>query len=70
MVSPLNLHEDAEPTIRHVRAPDGVSIAYCVIGRGPALVRMPFFFVSNLEIEWRNQLYRSLQRGGIGVHPA
>jgi DNA-binding NarL/FixJ family response regulator len=51
--------EAGEPAIRYVRAKDGVNIAYCAWGRGPALVQMPSFPVSNLLIEWRSRRYRS-----------
>jgi pimeloyl-ACP methyl ester carboxylesterase/DNA-binding CsgD family transcriptional regulator len=48
-----------EPAVRYVRTRDGVNIAYCTHGTGPALVQMPSFPVSNLQIEWRSRRYRS-----------
>ena len=41
------------PGIRYVRAPDGVRIAHCVVGEGPALVCMPHVPWSHIELEWR-----------------
>ncbi|MDP9237262.1 MAG: adenylate/guanylate cyclase domain-containing protein [Chloroflexota bacterium] len=41
-----------EPRIHYVRTPDGVSIAYYVIGGGPPLVEMPGIPVSHLQKEW------------------
>jgi class 3 adenylate cyclase len=41
-----------EPKIQYVRTPDGVSIAYYVIGGGPPLVELPGIPVSHLQKEW------------------
>jgi class 3 adenylate cyclase len=41
-----------QPTIRYTQTPDGVNIAYCVVGDGPiSLLCLPGF-VSNLEVLW------------------
>jgi class 3 adenylate cyclase len=40
------------PQIRYTRTPDGVSIAYCVVGDGPIDLLCIPGFVSNIEVLW------------------
>jgi class 3 adenylate cyclase len=40
------------PTIRYTQTPDGVNIAYCVVGDGPVSLLCIPGFVSNLEVLW------------------
>ncbi len=48
-----------EPRIQYAKTADGLSIAYCAIGSGPALViaRLPF---SHLELEWQDPATRNV----------
>lgn len=43
-----------EPQIRYVTTSDGVSIAYWVMGEGPALVLMRSGMISHVQAEWEN----------------
>jgi class 3 adenylate cyclase/DNA-binding winged helix-turn-helix (wHTH) protein len=47
----------AEQEIRFCTAPDGVRIAYALVGEGPPLVKAPNW-MSHLEFEWRSPLWR------------
>lgn len=48
------------PELRYARTDDGVTIAYQVLGRGPALVWLPS--LGNLVAQWRVPLLRSAYR--------
>jgi DNA-binding CsgD family transcriptional regulator/pimeloyl-ACP methyl ester carboxylesterase len=55
------------PEIRYTRAADGVSIAYCAVGNGPALINLPAPPFGNVEMtwriaEWRDELTAASQR--------
>ncbi len=47
-----------EPRIQYTQTEDGVSIAYSLLGRGPALVHTPWFPLSNLQLEWQIPEFR------------
>jgi DNA-binding NarL/FixJ family response regulator len=44
------------PRISYARSADGVSLAFTVVGDGPALVFVPWVPFSNLRMEWQNPL--------------
>ena len=44
------------PRISYARSADGVSLAFTVVGDGPALVLVPWVPFSNLRMEWQNPL--------------
>ena len=44
------------PRISYARGADGVSLAFTVVGDGPALVFVPWVPFSNLRMEWQNPL--------------
>lgn len=46
-----------EQEIRFCASPDGVRIAYALVGKGPPLVKAPNW-MSHLEFEWRSPLWR------------
>lgn len=49
--------EGKEQEIRFCTAPDGVRLAYAVVGEGPPLVKAPNW-LSHLEFEWRSPVWR------------
>ena len=51
---------EAVPELRYTRTSDGVTIAYQVLGRGPALVWLPS--LSNLMAQWRVPVLRDAYR--------
>jgi len=51
---------EAAPELRYTRTSDGVTIAYQVLGRGPALVWLPS--LSNLVAQWRVPVLRNAYR--------
>jgi pimeloyl-ACP methyl ester carboxylesterase len=51
---------EAVPDLRYARSSDGVTIAYQVFGRGPAMVWLPS--LSNLLAQWRVPLLRDAYR--------
>jgi DNA-binding CsgD family transcriptional regulator/pimeloyl-ACP methyl ester carboxylesterase len=48
------------PSISYARSSDGVSLAFTVVGDGPALVFVPWVPFSNLRMERENPLLRSV----------
>ncbi len=48
------------PRISYARSADGVSLAFTVSGRGPALVFVPWVPFSNLRLEWQNPLLNQI----------
>jgi pimeloyl-ACP methyl ester carboxylesterase len=48
------------PRISYARSADGVSLAFTVVGDGPALVFVPLVPFSNLRAEWQNPLLRAV----------
>ncbi len=48
------------PPIRYARSADGVSLAFTVVGEGPALVFVPVVPFSNLRMEWRDPIMRPI----------
>ena len=48
--------------IKYCRAPDGVRLAYAISGSGPLLVRTGHF-LSHLEYDWENPVFRHVLRG-------
>lgn len=46
-----------EQEIRFCTSPDGVRIAYAIVGHGPPLVKAPNW-MSHLEFEWRSPIWR------------
>src|SRR5512141_1950230 len=46
-----------EQEIRFCTTPDGVRIAYAVLGAGPAVIRVPPW-ISHLELQWQLPGYR------------
>lgn len=50
----------ALPRISYARSADGVSLAFTVVGDGPALVYVPMVPFSNLRAEWQNPLLRGV----------
>ena len=56
-----------EPETRYARRPDGVSIAYQVLGEGPVDVINVPGFMSHLDMQWANPEWRSWARA-IGAH--
>ncbi|MCH8813605.1 MAG: hypothetical protein IH957_00700 [Chloroflexi bacterium] len=42
-----------EPRIQYAQTKDGVSMAFCAMGEGPALVRMPEVPWSHIQLEWQ-----------------
>ncbi len=56
-----------QPEIRYTQAPDGVDIAYWVMGDGPVLIQAPLIPYSHVETEWQvpelRDWYARLGRG-------
>jgi DNA-binding CsgD family transcriptional regulator/pimeloyl-ACP methyl ester carboxylesterase len=50
----------ALPRISYARSADGVSLAFTVVGDGPALVFVPMVPFSNWRAEWQNPLLRGV----------
>lgn len=50
-----------EQKISFCISPDGVHIAYAIIGQGPVIL-MPAHWVSHLEVEWENPNYRAFMK--------
>jgi DNA-binding CsgD family transcriptional regulator/pimeloyl-ACP methyl ester carboxylesterase len=50
----------ALPRISYARSADGVSLAFTVVGDGPALVYVPMVPFSNLRAEWQSPLLRGV----------
>ena len=48
------------PRISYARSADGVSLAFTVVGAGPALVFVPWVPFSNLRMEWENPFLSSI----------
>ena len=42
-----------EPRIQYAQTKDGVSIAYHTLGDGPALIEMPWFPSTHIQLEWQ-----------------
>jgi len=53
--------------IRYCRAPDGVRLAYVVVGRGPPLMKTANWF-NHLEYDWKSPIWRHLLRGLASEH--
>jgi len=53
--------------IRYCRAPDGVRLAYDVVGRGSLLVKTANWF-NHLEYDWRSPIWRHILRGLASEH--
>ena len=47
-----------EPRIQYVKTSDGVNIAYCTAGSGPALVWVQPPFPSHVQLEWEQPILR------------
>jgi len=60
-----------EPRIQYAKTSDGVNIAYCATGEGRALVHLPWFPISHLQMEWQvpeiHQWYQRLAEGRMLV---
>jgi len=56
-----------EQQIKFCPAPDGVNIAYAVIGEGPPLVKSPTW-MTHLEHDWQSPVWRHLLRGLAAEH--
>ena len=61
-VSPTLRHE-----IRYCRAPDGVRLAYAVVGKGPPLVKTANWF-NHLEYDWKSPVWRYILHGLASDH--
>ena len=53
--------------IKYCRAPDGVRIAYAVVGRGPPLVKTANW-MNHLEFEWESPIWRHFFRKLAAAH--
>ena len=51
------------PETRYARRPDGVSIAYQVVGDGPIDLLLAPGFISHLELQWTEPSYAAFLRG-------
>jgi pimeloyl-ACP methyl ester carboxylesterase/DNA-binding winged helix-turn-helix (wHTH) protein len=58
---------DEQQEIRYCRAPDGVRLAYVVVGRGPPLVKTANWF-NHLEYDWKSPVWRHILRGLASEH--
>ena len=58
---------DEQQQIRYCRAPDGVRLAYVVVGRGPPLVKTANWF-NHLEYDWKSPVWRHILRGLASDH--
>ena len=47
-----------QPQTRFTKTSDGVSIAYCTIGRGPSIVNMPMMPTTHIDLEWNVEAMR------------
>ena len=56
-----------EQQIKFCTAPDGVNIAYAVVGEGPPLVKSPNW-MNHLEYDWQSPVWRHLLRGLAAEH--
>jgi class 3 adenylate cyclase/pimeloyl-ACP methyl ester carboxylesterase len=56
-----------EQQIKFCTAPDGVNIAYAVVGEGPPLVKSPNW-MNHLEYDWQSPVWRHLLRGLATEH--
>ena len=56
-----------EQQIKFCTAPDGVNIAYAVVGEGPPLVKSPNW-MNHLEYDWQSPVWRHLLRGLSAEH--
>ena len=56
-----------EQQIKFCTAPDGVNIAYAVVGEGPPLVKAPNW-MNHLEYDWQSPVWRHLLRGLAAEH--
>jgi class 3 adenylate cyclase len=56
-----------EQQIRYCRAPDGVRLAYAVVGRGPPLAKTANWF-NHLEYDWRSPVWRHILRDLASDH--
>ena len=60
------------PRISYARSADGVSVAFTVVGAGPAVVFVPWVPFSNLRMEWQNprlnRVFEQLARRLTLVH--
>jgi class 3 adenylate cyclase len=52
-----------DPETRYVRTPDGVYIAYQVVGEGPLDVAWQSDFVNNVDVIWETPVFGALFRG-------
>ena len=56
-----------EQQIKFCTAPDGVNIAYAVVGEGPPLVKAPDW-MTHMEYDWQSPVWRHLLRGLAAEH--
>ena len=56
-----------EQEIKFCTAPDGVNIAYAVVGDGPPLVKGPNW-MNHLEYDWQSPVWRHLPRALAAEH--
>src|SRR5438552_14880203 len=47
-----------EPRIQYAKTSDGVNIAYCTAGSGPALIWVQPPFPSHVQLEWEQPILR------------
>jgi pimeloyl-ACP methyl ester carboxylesterase len=53
--------------IRYCRAPDGVRLAYAIVGKGPLLVKTANWF-NHLEYDWKSPIWRYILGGLASDH--